>query len=228
MLVHIFPGFLCLSRRPSFDPANNPPVATIIYVNVSRKAGWGRKAATRHQKPKHTKSPCQNRKWARCFPAGSWQGATKEHSQSSVTEEQRRQVSARKQPSGLPIFAAAAALLVGRRSIKDILSPRALQHHQFSGNASVPYFDLGSKSPPLRLAVAGGYVGRHLGRCGGIGRRARLKIWYSRECVGSTPSIGTTVINNCQKAVVRSAAVGFGQGRRPTRRDRGTKMWLRE
>ena len=29
------------------------------------------------------------------------------------------------------------------------------------------------------------------GRCGGIGRRARLKIWYSEECVGSTPSIGT-------------------------------------
>ena len=28
-------------------------------------------------------------------------------------------------------------------------------------------------------------------RCGGIGRRARLKIWYSYECVGSTPSVGT-------------------------------------
>jgi hypothetical protein len=46
---------------------------------------------------------------------------------------------ARKQPSGLPIFAAAAALLVGRRSIKDILSPRALQQHQISGNAPVSY-----------------------------------------------------------------------------------------
>ena len=28
-------------------------------------------------------------------------------------------------------------------------------------------------------------------RRGGIGRRARLKIWYSEECVGSTPSVGT-------------------------------------
>jgi hypothetical protein len=61
-----------------------------------------------------------------------------------VTEEQRRQVPAGKQPSGLPIFAAAAALLVGRRSIKDILPPRALQHRQISGNAPVPYFVTGS------------------------------------------------------------------------------------
>ncbi len=35
-----------------------------------------------------------------------------------VTEEQRRQAPARKQPSGLPIFAAAAALLVGRISLR--------------------------------------------------------------------------------------------------------------
>ena len=35
------------------------------------------------------------------------------------------------------------------------------------------------------------YISRHSSRCGGIGRRARLKIWYSKECVGSTPSIGT-------------------------------------
>jgi hypothetical protein len=62
------------------------------------------------------KSLYQNEEWARCFLAGSWQGATKEHSQSSVTEEQRRQVPARKQPSGLPIF----------------------------GNAPVPHFDTGS------------------------------------------------------------------------------------
>jgi hypothetical protein len=61
-----------------------------------------------------------------------------------VTEEQRRQMPAREQPSGLPIFAAAAALLVGPRSMKDILPPRAWQHHQISGNASVPYFDFGS------------------------------------------------------------------------------------
>ena len=87
-----------------------------------------------------TKSPYQNEERARCFLAGSWQGATKEHSlKRSVTEEQRRQLPARKQPSGLPIFAAAAALLVGRRSIEDILSPRALQQRQISGNAPVPY-----------------------------------------------------------------------------------------
>ncbi len=67
-------------------------------------------------------------------------------SQSSVTEEHRRQVSARKQPSGLPIFAAAAALLVSRISIKDILLPRALQHRQISGNAPVPHFVIGSYS----------------------------------------------------------------------------------
>src|SRR4051812_3472973 len=35
------------------------------------------------------------------------------------------------------------------------------------------------------------YIGRLGSRCGGIGRRARLKIWYSYECVGSTPSVGT-------------------------------------
>src|SRR5436853_7173818 len=60
-----------------------------------------------------------------------------------VTEEQRRQMPARKQPSGLPIFA--AALLVGRISIKNILPPRALRHPQISGNASVLHFDIGSK-----------------------------------------------------------------------------------
>jgi len=69
------------------------------------------------------------------------QGATNEHSrQRSVTEEQRRQRSASASPEGLPIFDAAAALLVGQRSMKDILPPRALPHHQISGNAPVPYF----------------------------------------------------------------------------------------
>ena len=29
-------------------------------------------------------------------------------------------------------------------------------------------------------------------RCGGIGRRARLKIWYGQPCVGSSPTSGTT------------------------------------
>jgi len=56
-----------------------------------------------------------------------------------VTEEQRIQVPARKQPAGLPILDAAAALLVGGRSIKDILSPRALQQRQIFGNAPVSY-----------------------------------------------------------------------------------------
>jgi hypothetical protein len=56
-----------------------------------------------------------------------------------MTEEQRRQTPARASPKGLPIFAAAAALLVGRRSMKDILPPRALPPQQISGNATVPY-----------------------------------------------------------------------------------------
>jgi hypothetical protein len=77
-----------------------------------------------------------------------WRAAGKAQRRSiakrSVTEEQHRQVPARKQPSGLPVFAAAAALLVSRRSIKDILPPRALQQQQISSNAPVPYFDTGS------------------------------------------------------------------------------------
>jgi hypothetical protein len=56
-----------------------------------------------------------------------------------VTEEQRCQPPARASPEGLPTFAAAAALLVGQRSTKDILPPRALPPHQISGNATVPY-----------------------------------------------------------------------------------------
>jgi hypothetical protein len=56
------------------------------------------------------------------------------------------QAPARKQPSGLPIFGAAAALLAGRRSMKDILPRRASQHRQISGNAPVPHLiDMGSK-----------------------------------------------------------------------------------
>jgi hypothetical protein len=39
----------------------------------------------------------------------------------------------------LPIFAAAAALLVGHRSMKDIFPPRALLQQQISGNAPDPY-----------------------------------------------------------------------------------------
>src|SRR5688500_1957174 len=35
------------------------------------------------------------------------------------------------------------------------------------------------------------YILRRGSRRGGIGRRARLKIWYSYECVGSSPSVGT-------------------------------------
>jgi hypothetical protein len=57
-----------------------------------------------------------------------------------MTEEQRRQRSASASPEGLPIFDAAATLLVGQRSMKDILPPRALPHHEISGNAPVPYF----------------------------------------------------------------------------------------
>jgi hypothetical protein len=72
--------------------------------------------------------------------AGGWQGATKEHSQSgSVTEEQRRQSPASASPGGLPLFGAAAALLVDQRSMKDILPPRALPQPQISSNAPLPY-----------------------------------------------------------------------------------------
>jgi hypothetical protein len=39
------------------------------------------------------------------------------------------------------------------------------------------------------------YISRHGSRRGGIGRRARLKIWYPQGCVGSTPSVGTIEIN---------------------------------
>jgi len=59
--------------------------------------------------------------------------------QCPVTEEQRRQMPARIQPSGLRVFAAAAALLVGQRSMKDILPPRALQQRQIHRNAPVAY-----------------------------------------------------------------------------------------
>jgi len=59
-----------------------------------------------------------------------------------VTEEQGYQALAREQPSGLPIFAGAAAWLVSRRS--DILLPRALRHRKISGNASSPHFVIGS------------------------------------------------------------------------------------
>jgi hypothetical protein len=45
----------------------------------------------------------------------------------------------------LRIFAAAAALLVGQRSMKDILSPRALPQRQISGNAPFPIYEIGSK-----------------------------------------------------------------------------------
>jgi len=61
-----------------------------------------------------------------------------------VIEEQRRQLPARTQPSqGCSIFGAAPALLVAQRSIKDILSPRALQQHHISGNAPVPIYEMG-------------------------------------------------------------------------------------
>jgi hypothetical protein len=60
----------------------------------------------------------------------------------SVTEEQRRQAPARSRgggTGGLRILAAVAALLVGQRSMKDILPPRDLLHRQISGNAPVLY-----------------------------------------------------------------------------------------
>jgi len=71
--------------------------------------------------------------------AGGWQGAMKKQAKRSVTEEQRHQVPGMASPEGLPIFATATALLVGHRSMKDILPPRALPQRQISGNALVPY-----------------------------------------------------------------------------------------
>ena len=65
----------------------------------------------------------------RGFPASVWQGASAsarapEHGRSGpVTEKQRRQTPAGKPPAGLPVFGPAAALLVGRRSTRDILVP---------------------------------------------------------------------------------------------------------
>jgi hypothetical protein len=54
-------------------------------------------------------------------------------------------------------------LLVGRRSIKDILPPRAWQHRQTSGNAPVPHFVIGSKSktknaPLISADFSGAFV----------------------------------------------------------------------
>jgi len=63
-----------------------------------------------------------------------------------VTEEQRRQAAARALPEGLPTFAAAVALFVGQRSMKDILPTHALLRRQISGNALVPYLQDGFKS----------------------------------------------------------------------------------
>src|SRR5204863_9288996 len=40
---------------------------------------------------------------------------------------------------------AMTALLVGQRSIKDILPPRALPQHQISSNARVPIYEMGSQ-----------------------------------------------------------------------------------
>jgi len=56
-----------------------------------------------------------------------------------VTEKQRRQRLARTSPQGCRIFGAAAALLVGQRSMKDIFPPRALRQRQISSNAPVLY-----------------------------------------------------------------------------------------
>jgi len=84
--------------------------------------------------------------------AGGWLGATKEHSrQRSVTEEQRRQPPASAQPEGLPIFAAAAALLVGQRSLRifSILAPcrsaKSLATHP------LPIYEMGSNDDLTRF-----------------------------------------------------------------------------
>src|SRR5205807_8683932 len=48
-------------------------------------------------------------------------------------------------PEGCSIFDAAAALLVGHRTIKDILPPLALLQRQISSNAPVPIYEMGSQ-----------------------------------------------------------------------------------
>ena len=75
-----------------------------------------------------------------------WRAAGKARQRSiaqrSVTEEQCRQTPARASPKGLPIFAAAAALLVGQRSMKDILPPRALPHKSLA-TQPFPIYEMG-------------------------------------------------------------------------------------
>jgi hypothetical protein len=51
------------------------------------------------------------------------------------------------------IFGAWAALLVGQRSIKDILPPRALPQRQTSSNAPIPIFEMRSSHKTFPLQV---------------------------------------------------------------------------
>jgi hypothetical protein len=68
----------------------------------------------------------------------------------------------------LPIFAAAAALLVGQRSIKDILPPRALPQRQIFSNAPVPIYEMGSKGgKDNRFSIRIGDHHRAIGRLTG-------------------------------------------------------------
>ena len=63
-----------------------------------------------------------------------------------------------------------------------------------------------------------------MGRCGGLGRRDRLKIYYPKGCVGSTPSVGTNKINGSVRLVNIWGQSGdngghessFGQSCQPT------------
>jgi len=62
----------------------------------------------------------------------------------SVTEEQRRQQSARASPGGLQIFDDGTALLVGHRSSKDLLPPQALPRRQSPTTHPFPIYEMGS------------------------------------------------------------------------------------
>src|SRR5882757_929707 len=66
--------------------------------------------------------------------------------QCPVAEGQRRQAPASKQPVGLAIFGPAAALLVGRRSTRDILPPR-VPHAGAKSSAThtFPIYEMGSR-----------------------------------------------------------------------------------
>ena len=67
--------------------------------------------------------------------------------------------------------------------------------HRFRMNPAIFPVDRGPKAEyGVRASETHVFEREWCRRRGGIGRRARLKIWYSYECVGSTPSVGTNFL----------------------------------